>query len=375
MSDRLYTAWLFVRCVLRRLVHGPARAIPRCLESVLIVQQGKLGDMVCTTPLFRAIKAAQPDSRVVVLGDKINGLVLAGNGDIDEYISLGTQAAEAIPKLRDLQMQVGIITTPSIRALAMLYLAGVPAIIAPRVIGGRSAESRLYTWLRSVAILVEHRMGQYAPGEYLRMLRPLGIEANDTRKHIAIAPAELERMHALLAEYGAGPFVGISPSAGNRIKQWPPERFAQVADHLYERYGAVPVILGGANDQAEIRAMAQAINPATRLLNLGGRLSIEELKALISQLVAFISVDTGPIYLAEAFGVPTIDITGPIDEREQPPQGEKHLLVTPLERHGPELFVMNSSGYDYLEAKRQVLSISVDQVCAAVDQLFHKIFP
>ena len=33
----------------------------------------------------------------------------------------------------------------------------------------------------------------------------------------------------------------------------------------------------------------------------------------------FISVDTGPIYIAEAFNVPTVDIVGPVDENVQPP--------------------------------------------------------
>ena len=69
--------------------------------------------------------------------------------------------------------------------------------------------------------------------------------------------------------------------------------------------------------------MAEFLNPETQFVNTDGLFSLDELKALIQRLSLFISVDTGPIYIAEAFDVPTIDIIGPMDENEQPPRGEK----------------------------------------------------
>lgn len=368
MKDRSTNLALFFRCLLRWFVYGPASKPPCRPRSLVIVQQGKLGDMICTTPMFRAVKQYCPETKIIVVGDKINGQVLAGNSDVSEYVAVGTDAIRAIKELKRLRPEAGILTTPSIRALAMLYLAGVPAIVAPRVVGGRSAESRLYTWLRPIAYLIDHRMGHYAPSEYLAMLRPFGIESEDTHKHVAVSAAAVEKAEQLL-DGRLGPLVGISPSAGNRIKQWPPERFARVAEHLWRTYKTTAVVLGGPGDSKEIDGMLRALDPAVPVINLGGKLTIEELKAVVGRLALFISVDTGPIYIAEALGVPTVDITGPVDEREQPPRGPRHAVVVPPQRKAPELFVMNPSGYNYDEAKRQVESITAAQVAAAADKL------
>ena len=102
---------------------------------------------------------------------------------------------------------------------------------------------------------------------------------------------------------------------------------------------------------------------------MGEELSIDELKAFITQARLFISVDTGPIYIAEAFGVATIDITGPIDENEQPPISSQNLVVIPRNRQKPELFVMNAKKYNKEEALRQVQSITVGDVTSAIDSL------
>jgi ADP-heptose:LPS heptosyltransferase len=96
--------------------------------------------------------------------------------------------------------------------------------------------------------------------------------------------------------------------------------------------------------------------------------SLEELKAAIQRLDLFTSADTGPLYIAEAFNVATVDIIGPIDEREQPPIGPRHkVVVAPRQR--PQLSVMNARIYDVREARRQVDTITIPMVEAAIEEL------
>ena len=100
---------------------------------------------------------------------------------------------------------------------------------------------------------------------------------------------------------------------------------------------------------------------------------IDELKALIAKLHLLIAIDTGPIYIAEAFDIPTIDIIGPIDEKEQPPRGPLNRNVLPPERKRPELFVLNARSYNRKEAIRQVRSITVSLVINEIDLLISDI--
>ena len=167
--------------------------------------------------------------------------------------------------------------------------------------------------------------------------------------------------------------VGISSSAGNKIKEWPEERFAEVADYLIEKYHARVILIGGPNDDQKTKKVLTQMKNVGVVINSQGKFNLDELKAFISKIGLFISVDTGPIYIAEAFGVPTIDITGPIDENEQPPRGLVHRNVVPPQRGRPELFVLNARSYDREEASRQVRSITASLVKNEVDLLMRDV--
>ena len=59
--------------------------VPKNAKRIVVVHNAKLGDMVCATPVFRAIRKHIPDAHLIVIGDSKQNL-LSGNLDIDEYI-------------------------------------------------------------------------------------------------------------------------------------------------------------------------------------------------------------------------------------------------------------------------------------------------
>ena len=156
---------------------------------------------------------------------------------------------------------------------------------------------------------------------------------------------------------------------GNKIKEWNLNNFVKLADYISSHYRAKIVIIGGGNETGRATEMAEFLNPETQFVNTDGLFSLDELKALIQRLSLFISVDTGPIYIAEAFDVPTIDIIGPMDENEQPPRGEKRKIVKLENREKPALHIMNAIEYDYKEARRQIEEITLDMVIEKLNEL------
>lgn len=376
MQERLYNLQLFLRCAGTYVTHGRADRVVTLPRSVCIVQFAKLGDIVCTTPMFRAIKKSSPGTRVVVVGNAVNREVLMHNPDVDRYIVCGTNIESALQELKEEKVEAGLSAGPSIRGLALMFLAGIPTIIAPKVEGGVNSEGRFYLLLRKLCILVPNRIGAYAPGEYLKLLQPIGIQTIDTTKHLAYGAEAGGVVDEFFLQNKITPgafVVGIAASAGNKLKNWPPERFAAVANHLSVRYKATILIIGGKGDVEESKAMQSACADEVNVINCSGQFSIDAFKALIARLSLFISVDTGPIYIAEAFGVPTIDIVGPMDEHEQPPIGERHLVVVPPFKRKPVLFVMSPGDYDFKEARRQVESITVEHVVRVIDSLMLRI--
>lgn len=351
-------------------VRDPANTPAAVPKRVLVWQMAKLGDMVCTTPMFRALKQSYPGIRVTVIGNAINKQVLEGNTDVDEYIVF-EGFLQTVKSIRQDKYDASFITGPSAISIATLFLGDVRCIAAPKIENGISPyETNAYRLLLKLVIRTPHRMGHYAPREYLQLLESVGIHTDDTRKYLSYSDEARKKVETFLREYSLEEkkFVVISPSAGNKIKRWPADRFARVAEHLVQK-GYPVVIIGGSRDREEVADMMHAIEKSEGITNALEEFSIDELKAFIAQAALFVAVDTGPIYIAEAFGVPTVDIVGSMDEREQPPIGPKNIIVVPSGPRVPALHIMNARQYDEKEARKQTDSITVDMVFNSCEKL------
>ncbi len=358
-------------CYAYALIRGKAKERPNEIKKILIIQSAKMGDMVCSTPVVHALRTKFPKAFIAVVGDTIGKQILESNSDVDEYYINSKNFLVLLRQIRKERFDASIVLVPDSRAIALSFLGSAKIITSPEVIDGYCPwQTKTYRLLRRLVRTAPHHMGKYAPREYLRLLEPLGIYTNDTKKYLSYSDSARKNANAFLRAHSLTEkkFAIISPSAGNKIKNWPSERFARVAEYLVER-GLSVVIVGGSRDVEEVTAMMQAVEKTKDIIDASETFSIDELKALIAQTALFVSVDTGPIYIAEAFGVPTVDIVGPMNENEQPPIGKRHLVVVP-KRKKPELSVMNARMYNEKEAKRQVEDISVEMVCAEIDTLF-----
>ncbi|MCK6462343.1 MAG: glycosyltransferase family 9 protein [Candidatus Pacebacteria bacterium] len=365
---------IFLLCFLKFFVSGKANKKIKNPKKIIVAQTAKLGDMVCTTPMFRAIKEKYPAAKVFVIGNSVNKELLIDNPDVDGYFIYKNNFWELVKAVKKEKIDFACDTNPNLFMLAVLYLAGVSLIAAPVIENGYSpVETRLYKILRKLVVAVPHRMGSYAPRQYLRLLEPVGVFSDRTEKHLYFSSqAELkvkkffdENNISIEREF----LVGISPSVGNKIKEWDAGKFAQLADYIYSKYHCVIVITGGSGDAEKSKEMIKALSPETKFIDATGLFDMDGFKAMMSKLFLFISVDTGPIYIAEAYGVPTIDIVGPMDDNEQPPRGERNRIVKLEDRKQPAIHIMNSSDYDYKEARRQIDEITADMVIEKVEEL------
>jgi len=101
---------------------------------------------------------------------------------------------------------------------------------------------------------------------------------------------------------GESPFSGkyavLHPFASAPDKQWPAERFCEVARYL-QLWNIKPVFLIGPNDDASPFLAHQAF-----------RGNLEEVKQILSKACLFIGNDSGPAHMAAAFGVSTAVLFG-----------------------------------------------------------------
>jgi ADP-heptose:LPS heptosyltransferase len=126
------------------------------------------------------------------------------------------------------------------------------------------------------------------------------------------------------------PVVGIHPSGGRRIKQWPVERWGTLAARLQGEFGATVLLSGALSDAPLCAEIARAL-PAPPV-DLSGKLGVRELMAVLERLDLFLSPDTGPMHMACAVGTRSVSVFGPSDPQRyfsggSGAPGTRHVVV------------------------------------------------
>ena len=113
------------------------------------------------------------------------------------------------------------------------------------------------------------------------------------------------------------PTLGINPGATyGSAKRWYPEKFAEVALALADRFD---IVIFGGPGEADIAADIERTirkKGVKNITNLAGKTTIPELCSAIGGLNLFLTGDSGPMHIAAADGVPTVALFGPTKWRE-----------------------------------------------------------
>jgi heptosyltransferase-1 len=165
-------------------------------------------------------------------------------------------------------------------------------------------------------------------------------------------PGSEMRVCEWLRERRIEDFVVMNPGAGWGAKQWPPERYGELANAL-SQHGLRTVINHGPGEE-DVAQKAKASSGGSAELFCP---SITDLISLTRRARLFIGGDTGPLHLAAALKVAVIAIYGPTDPARTGPYGTRSIVlrspasVTSHKRHR--------------DTEPGLLSISVEQVSDA----------
>ena len=126
---------------------------------------------------------------------------------------------------------------------------------------------------------------------------------------------------------GEGPLVAMAPgeSTDTPYKSWHAEGFAGVASRLAADVGARLLVVGGEKDRTLGEQVLFGLGPQGA--NLAGRTTPAELAAVLARCALLIGIDSGPMHVAAAMGVPVVGLFGPTDPGRTGPQGEGHQIV------------------------------------------------
>lgn len=116
----------------------------------------------------------------------------------------------------------------------------------------------------------------------------------------------------------------IAPKTNSAAKDWPIERFAELAQRLYND-STVFVILASEVQKSSVQPLVKAI-PAGHAIDLSGATDLLTAYAIMERAMLFIGNDSGLLHMAAAAGINCLGIYGPSNDKVYAPRG-KHVKI------------------------------------------------
>jgi heptosyltransferase II len=272
------------------------------MENILVIRFSSLGDVVMASAVVEALRRKFPRSHITMLTRAVYAPVFKRDRRID--VLMGIPAGKT-------PFQITGMLGGKYSAVVDLHGSLRSRIVASLLKSPLKLTVKKHSLSRRLMILSRNRFRRKFDtlGSYLEILEPLGII---TRILPCLKPGEdaLEAAGKLLEKIGNsdhGKLIGLAPGSQHRMKRWPEDSWARLADNLQVR-GDIPVFIGDNADQGYIDAIRGMMKRDVASL-AGCNLSLTI--GIISRLDGLVTNDSGPMHIAGALGIPFAALFGP----------------------------------------------------------------
>ncbi len=319
--------------------------------KIVVVKTKFIGDTVLASAFFEALRCLYPMASITALVSPLTKQVLEQCPEIDHFIV--TTALNSHTK----QTKVD-------RLKAGFYLAKELK---------QTQFDRSYNLTRSFfsALIIffsriKHRAGLDTDGRSLLLTHPIHSEAGsheylinlsilnneikdgDIKNNINLIKPKyfVTKVEKAIAEnffleylqkhnLFISNFIFVHLSGSNALRRWPASSWAQIANVLAEG-GCGIVWSGSKTDVVQMKLILSNLSPKAKVQSVvlpmlmgGDLLPVRQLSAVISLCSASIMVDTGPMHLSAALGIPTLGLFGPGDPIQWHPVGPDEAHASP----------------------------------------------
>ncbi len=329
MKILLKTIYLNLRNVFLHIIglFFSQRSSPSDIDRVtriLFIRIDRIGDLVLSTPAFKAIKEKYPEAELTVLASAANHSLLAGNPHVSRVIihdsSSGWRGViNTVKHLRGFCFDLAIdpFTDYEVKTALIAFASGARVRL-----GYPSYGREVYFNLRAPT----PKANRHFVDLTLDVLSPLGVEPRAKKPEIVLA--EEERADALkwLEDKGLGdkPLIAFHPGANFESQRWPVAYFAELTFLLQNDCAVDVIILGGPGDEPIVREMVSKVGNSVPTW-FGS--DLREFAALLSCCNILVCNNSGPLHMATALNIATVSIMGPTTKHLWIPRGDIHKVL------------------------------------------------
>lgn len=311
--------------VLGYLSKTEKKAIPRP-QSILVIRNNDLGDLLVITPLFQALKELFPETLIYAgVGDWAKP-VLENNPYITEALTLnapwynqyiqGQGYLEAlkyilfspeIENIREKKIDLAIDVLGSNYGSMLMLNAEIPYRIGVSGFAGGDKSCQI-----SIDYNSQRSVGASAL-EFAKVLGSKSLPKNKPQLYLNQDEIHWAKQYWQNLGIDKAQRLIIAPGAGFMAKRWDDENYRQLCTYLNQNNYS-PVVIGTTKEAGLVNQIFQT-DPG--IINLCGKLNLRQTFALISQANMLISNSSMAIHAAAAFDIDIFCTLGPYFKSKQ----------------------------------------------------------
>lgn len=314
---------------------------------ILVIRRDNIGDLVCTTPVFRALRAHFPQALICALVNSYNLPVLANNSDIDRafaymkakhrprgksLFSVYWDKFRLMLQLRRMCFDYVILAGPGLqeRSLNFAHMIGARHIV------GFTDDTKSKSRLVDMGVPYRPVPPQaHEVEDTFRLLSALGVAGTPPALRVEIAPAAqaAAREQLRLHGYAGGRVVGVHISARKPSQRWPEACFTELIARLRRDRATVLLFWSPGDesnplhpgDDAKAKEILDSVNDSG--LIPWPTQALGELIAGLSLCEAVICSDGGAMHIAAGLGIPIVCFFGKSEAHRWHPWGVPHVVL------------------------------------------------
>lgn len=328
------------------------------MDRILIVRQqnNQLGDLLCSMPLYYALKKKFPESEISLIAGKTNYEIPYKKfcPYIDNIVQMDRESLKKnfdfIRDVRSFKCNIGIIPSTmqfSRSSHVINFLSGAKIRVGVNQFDDVVNKS---AWLLNVKGNFEWVKNKvHQTDRILDIVKLIGCDLNNEEKNIRITHSEDVITDA--KEFIRNKFpdktkiIGMHPGAGKAANRWDYRNFIELASRLKENFSCSFLITSGHIDKEVTDKVTQGLKDKDIPFVMEHK-EARVLGAILSMIDVYVTNDTGVMHLAGFSGGRVVSLFGPTKGYEWAPQ---------------------QSGCRYLQSKSDDINdIEVDEVLEAV---------
>lgn len=317
----------------------------------LVIRRDNIGDLACTTPVFRALREHYPDAYICALVNSYNLPVLENNPDIDQGFAY-TKAKHRpsgksifgvywdrlclVQQLRRLNFDYVILAGPGYQKRSLLLARMLrPKHIVGFILKGEKGNKHIDISLQYHPVPKPIHEAE----DTFRLLTTLGIAPPPPKMRIVADPAKTLAVQQLIDQKQwrpNTPLLGIHISARKPSQRWPASNFVELARKLHQSHHTAFLLFWSPGDSTNPMHPGDDAK-ANEIMD-----SLPDVPILayptheLGQLIAGLSLcrmvvcsDGGAMHLAAGLGKPILCFFGKSESARWYPWGVPYVLLQP----------------------------------------------